>query len=325
MQNVRYNSTMQCQTIVSTLTLHSLEDPFIIAASIQEENHMKHTTTTFIDLGAMGNFIHKKEVERLGLTTESRDSPLRLQTVMGQGFYNVTWQVTLHLMIQDHTETITLNMAGIRKHRIILGLPWCSHHSVQFNWKNQIIASWGMECEEEGHLFTSVATLETEYLRVKPTMDTPPPPPVQATPESVGYNLHAATTLEIPSHTRALIATGYSMATPEGTYRRIAPRSGLALKHSIDITTGVIDPDYRGEVKVLMVNNRSQTYTVQSGERIAQLILERVETPDILVTDNFEETERQEGGFGSMGMVRRFVAFWVFLDCFGWDRGLCPI
>jgi dUTPase/Reverse transcriptase (RNA-dependent DNA polymerase) len=92
------------------------------------------------------------------------------------------------------------------------------------------------------------------------------------------------------------------MATLEGTYGRIAPQSGLALKHSIDIATGVIDPDYRGEVKVLLVNNGPQTYTVQNGEHIAQLILKRVETPDVLVTDNFEETERQEGGFGSTRM-----------------------
>jgi dUTP pyrophosphatase len=250
----------------------------------------------------MGNFIHEKEVERLQLTTEPRDSPLRLQMVTGWGFYNVTWQTTLQLMIQNHTETITLNVAGIRKHKIILGLPWCSHHNVQFNWKNRTIALWGTECEEKGHLLTLIAILEMECLRVRPTMDMSPPPPVRATLESVGYDLHMATTLEIPPHARALIATGYSIATPEGTYGRIAPRSGLALKHSIDIATGVIDPDHRGKVKVLMVNNRSQTYMVQRGERIAQLILKRVEMPDVLVTDSFEEMERQEGGFGSMGM-----------------------
>jgi hypothetical protein len=68
---------MQYQTIVSTLSSHSLEDPFIIVASIQEKNHT-HATTTFIDLGAMGNFIHKKEVAQLQLTMEPRDAPLRL-------------------------------------------------------------------------------------------------------------------------------------------------------------------------------------------------------------------------------------------------------
>jgi dUTP pyrophosphatase len=198
-------------------------------------------------------------------------------------------------------------MARIGKHKIILGLPWCSHHNIQCNWKDWTICSWGMECQEKGHLPVKLAPVDTEYLRVKPTTETPPLPPICTTLESIGYDLHAATMVEIPPHARAVVPTGYCISTPKGTYRRIAPQSGLALKHSIDIAAGVINLDYWGEVKVLMINNRSQTYTAE-GTCIAQLILERVERPDVLLLmDNFEETKWQEDRFGLTGMDRQLA------------------
>lgn len=82
---------------------------------------------------------------------------------------------------------------------------------------------------------------------------------------------------------------------------RIAPRSGLASKHFIDTGAGVIDADYRGQVKVLLFNHSDKDFDVNEGERIAQLVLERIYTPDVLEVEELEESVRGEGGFGSTG------------------------
>ena len=82
---------------------------------------------------------------------------------------------------------------------------------------------------------------------------------------------------------------------------RIAPRSGLAAKHMIDTGAGVIDADYRGQVKVLLFNHGDADFAVKPGDRVAQLILERIYTPEIEVVDELEESVRGAGGFGSTG------------------------
>jgi deoxyuridine 5'-triphosphate nucleotidohydrolase len=169
---------------------------------------------------------------------------------------------------------------------------------MEFNWENLQIAKWGTKCNETCHLDKELAPLLVKPYTREPACS----PPTRATPDSIGYDLYTAEELTIPPHSWALVPTGYIIKTLEGTYRRIAPRSRLALRHSIDIAVGVIDPDYRGEVKVLMVNNGPQAYTRKRNTRITQLILERAEIPDVVLTNELEETERQEGGFGSTGM-----------------------
>ena len=82
---------------------------------------------------------------------------------------------------------------------------------------------------------------------------------------------------------------------------RIAPRSGLAVKHFIDTGAGVIDADYRGQVKVLLFNHSEVDFEIKEGERIAQLVLERIWTPEVVVVEELEESVRGVGGFGSTG------------------------
>ena len=93
------------------------------------------------------------------------------------------------------------------------------------------------------------------------------------------------------------------MALPEGTYGRVAPRSGLAVKHGIDTGAGVVDADYRGELGVVLFNNSDEDYTISEGERIAQLVVEKIWTGDITVVDSLDDTTRSSGGFGSTGKV----------------------
>jgi dUTP pyrophosphatase len=101
-----------------------------------------------------------------------------------------------------------------------------------------------------------------------------------------------------------LVSTGIKMALPKGYEAQIRPRSGLALKHGISMvnTPGTIDADYRGEIKVIMINFGSEDFVIQRGERIAQMVINKIEQIEWEVTDQLEDTERGAGGFGHTGV-----------------------
>ena len=127
--------------------------------------------------------------------------------------------------------------------------------------------------------------------------------PVKGSAFAAGYDLHALEGAKIPARGKALIGTGLAFAIPDGNYGRIAPRSGLAAKHMIDVGAGVIDSDYRGEVKVLLFNLSDVDFEIKAEERVAQLIIEKY-TPTMIqeVEGKLDETVRGEGGFGSTGV-----------------------
>ena len=131
------------------------------------------------------------------------------------------------------------------------------------------------------------------------------PLPAYATPGSAGLDLLAALDkpVEIQPGGRTLIPTGLAMELPEGYEAQIRPRSGLALKHGITVLNapGTIDSDYRGEVSVLLVNLGDKPVTVARGERIAQLVVQRVEHAAFVEVDDLPSSARGEGGFGSTG------------------------
>ncbi|KAL2317335.1 hypothetical protein Fmac_031211 [Flemingia macrophylla] len=126
--------------------------------------------------------------------------------------------------------------------------------------------------------------------------------PSRASPLSAGYDLSSAVETKVPARGKALVATDISIVIPEGTYARIAPRSGLAWKHSIDVGAGVIDADYRGPVGVILFNHSDVDFELKVGDRIAQLIIEKIVTPIVSEVEDLDETARGEGGFGSTGV-----------------------
>ncbi|KAJ7774232.1 dUTPase-like protein [Mycena maculata] len=125
--------------------------------------------------------------------------------------------------------------------------------------------------------------------------------PTRGSPLSAGYDLYSAEKKVVPAHGKTLVDTQISIAVPAGTYGRVAPRSGLASKFMIDTGAGVIDADYRGVVFVLLFNHSDKDFQVEEGDRIAQLIIERIHTPDVLEVEDLDETLRGTGGFGSTG------------------------
>ncbi len=98
--------------------------------------------------------------------------------------------------------------------------------------------------------------------------------------------------------------TDLSLAIPPGTYGRIAPRSGLALKHAIGVGAGVIDADYTGPIGVILFNHGQNDFTIKIGDRIAQLILEQILTPPVVQVKDIQHTERGSQGFGSTGVSK---------------------
>ena len=121
---------------------------------------------------------------------------------------------------------------------------------------------------------------------------------------SAGFDLASACdTMVVPAKGKALVKTDLAIAVPEGTYGRIAPRSGLAWKNHIDVGAGVIDADYRGNVGVVLFNHSEVDLTVNKGDRVAQLVLERISMDEAAGVESLEETERGAGGFGSTGVA----------------------
>ncbi len=116
-----------------------------------------------------------------------------------------------------------------------------------------------------------------------------------------GYDLYAISDGVIKTRERQLVNTGISVAIPEKHYGRIAPRSGLAFKHGIDILAGVIDSGYRGEVCALLINLSNKDFNYNKGDRIAQMIIEKCQDIEWLLVEKLSESKRGDGGFGSSG------------------------
>lgn len=122
-----------------------------------------------------------------------------------------------------------------------------------------------------------------------------------AHPGDAGADLRASVDATVPARGKSLIPTGIRLALPPGYVGLIWPRSGLAVDHALDCGAGVIDSQYRGEIKVLLFNHGDADYHVKSGDRIAQLLIQKVETVEFIPIDDLDQTARGEAGFGSTG------------------------
>ncbi|KAK7496912.1 hypothetical protein BaRGS_00011892 [Batillaria attramentaria] len=125
--------------------------------------------------------------------------------------------------------------------------------------------------------------------------------PTRGSEKAAGYDLYSAYEYTLPAHGKIVAKTDIQIALPDGCYGRVAPRSGLAAKNFIDVGAGVIDQDYRGNVGVVMFNFSDTDFHIKQGDRIAQLICERIYLPSLEECQTLDATERGEGGFGSTG------------------------
>lgn len=129
------------------------------------------------------------------------------------------------------------------------------------------------------------------------------PLPAYATDGASGMDVVAAEDVDLAPGARHAVATGLSIAIPHGYEIQVRPRSGLALKHGVTVpnTPGTIDSDYRGELKVIMINLGAETFSIRRGDRVAQLIIAPVTRGSWVEVSELDETARGDGGFGSTG------------------------
>ena len=127
--------------------------------------------------------------------------------------------------------------------------------------------------------------------------------PSRGSADAAGFDLYSIDHYVVFPGQRVVVSTGIGLQKlPSGTYGRIAPRSGLAVKHGLDVLAGVVDPDYRGEIKVVLLNTDMRNpFVIKPGYRIAQLVLEKYEVADVVEVAGGDTTERGAGGFGSTG------------------------
>lgn len=141
--------------------------------------------------------------------------------------------------------------------------------------------------------------------RTDPGADADIPLPQYMTAYSAGMDLYAAVTQDVSIEPGSiqLIPTGLKMAIPEGYEAQIRPRSGMAVRHGIGLinSPGTIDADYRGEIQVAVINLGKSAYTIRRGDRIAQMIVQRVYRAELAEVNSLDETDRNTGGFGHTG------------------------
>ena len=149
----------------------------------------------------------------------------------------------------------------------------------------------------------SGAPFQVQVRRVRPGAN---PFPRYATTHAAGMDLLAdvAVPLTLLPGERTLVPTGIAIALPDGYEAQIRPRSGLALRHGVSLvnTPGTIDPDYRGEICVILINHGAEPFTVNPGNRIAQMVFARFERGGLLEVEELEDTARGDGGFGHTGV-----------------------
>ena len=141
-----------------------------------------------------------------------------------------------------------------------------------------------------------------EVVRLQPTAILPS----RGSAYAAGFDLYSVDHYVVFPGQRVVVSTGIGLQKlPSGTYGRIAPRSGLAVKHGLDTLAGVVDPDYRGEIKVVLLNTDLRVpFVIKPGYRIAQLVLEKYEVADVVEVEvASNDTERGDAGFGSTGVA----------------------
>ena len=148
--------------------------------------------------------------------------------------------------------------------------------------------------------------IQTSAMKIKVINNGHHPLPTYATEQSAGMDLRAniEAPITLQPFERRLIGTGLHIALPAGYEAQIRPRSGLALKHGLTVlnSPGTVDADYRGEIMVLLINLSNEDFTINDGERIAQMVIARHEQARFELVDELDETERGEGGYGHTGV-----------------------
>jgi len=260
------------------------------------------TINAMIDSGANEDFINKGFCSKYNIRTTQAKRIREVYLADGRpsAMGPITHTAKVPMDIGSHRELAIFEVAKLPNHEVILGMPWLKQHSPQIDWgqgkitfESERCTTW---CLKESPMVYAIPEDETreENLKVEfgvaqskkdqpvkvKKLDPQAKILTRGSAQAAGHDLYANESKTIPARGQEVVQTGISIKSPRGTYRRIAPRSGMSVKHQIAVNAGVIDSDYTGEIKVVLANMGNQDYQVKNGDRIAQLITEKVVESD---------------------------------------------
>jgi len=296
-----------------TETLDNDKDHIMVKIQLHGDRESV-TINAMIDSGATEAFIDREVCNKHGIKMIKAKNPREIYLADGKpsAMGPVTHMTKVPMDISSHRELATFQVANLQNHEVILGMPWLREHNPTIDWNDKRITFNSERCttwclksspvayavpEEkalEGNLITRFSKIQAkngptakkgptasdQSVRVK-KLSEEARVPKKGSARAAGHDLYANEGTEVPARGQAIVGTGIAIGLPHNTYGRIAPRSSLAVKHRLMTNAGVIDSDYRGEVKVVLANLGDQPYRVEKGDRIAQLIIEKCDNREL--------------------------------------------
>lgn len=271
-------------------------------------NGNSYELEALLDSGATATYISHDFIDDNQIPT--RKLPIPLYVFNADDTINkrsITHEAKFTITIQGHRSTEWFYVAELGTKQMVIGMTWLKTHDPIIDWRSGKISFTRCpgKCGGQDQTISNLQdllertskgfSLQVKLLSAKARL------PERGSKQAAGYDLFSAQDLVIPTGKRALVRTDISIIIPKGTYARIAPRSGLALKHGLNVGAGVVDIDYTGPVGVVLFNHGHEDFTVKTGDKIAQLILERISNPKVVETQEVGTTARGASGFGSTG------------------------
>jgi len=284
------------------------------------------TINAMIDSGATEDFIDREVCNKHGIKMIKAKNPREIHLADGKpsAMGPITHMTKVSMDISSHRELATFQVANLQNDEVILGMPWLREHNPTIDWNDKRITFNSERCttwclksspvayaipEEralEENLITRFSKIQAknsptandQSVRVK-KLSAEARVFIKGTARAAGHDLYANEGTDVPARGQAIVGTGIAIGLTHNTYGRIAPRSSLAVKYRLTTNAGVIDSDYRGEVKVVLANLGDQPYQVEKGDRIAQLIIEKFDNRELQEVTELDDTERGDQGFGS--------------------------
>ena len=287
---------------------------------VLEGEKEKLSINAMIDSGATEDFIDREVCQKHQISTVATEHLREIYLTDGNpsDMGPVTHIAKVPMTIGNHQVLATLQVANLQNPEVILGMPWLKGHNPKIYWgKNKITfdsarcTTWCLDRKSsvygvpeakarEENLITRFSKIHAKEQRPRVKRINPAARiPAKGSQGAAGHDLYAPEAKNVPARGQAIIGTGIAIGLPLGTYGRITPRSGLAAKHALTINAGVINADYTGEIKIILVDLSNQDYEVQKGDRIAQLIVERIMDEEMVVVKELDTTERGTKRFRS--------------------------
>jgi len=274
------------------------------------------TTNAMIDSGTTEDFRDREVCNKHWIRMIKAKNPREIFLADGKrsAMGPVTHMTKVPMDISSHTELATFQVANLKKHEVILGSPWFRAHNPTIDWNDKRITfnserftTWCLQGSPVAYAVPEDKALEenpiTRFSKVQakkgpttkngPTandqsvrvkkLSTQPRVPMKGTARAAGHDLYANKGTDVSARGQAIVGTGIAIGLPHNTDGRIAPRSSLAVKHPVTTNAGVIDSDYRGEVKVVLAYLGDQPYRVGKGDRIPQLIIQQINKSELQV------------------------------------------